>query len=80
MRITLSLDDDVANLLKEEMRRSGSSLGQTVNGLLRLGLVASGSKARKPFVVTPLSLGLPHGMSYDNVEDLIEALEGPAHT
>ena len=79
MRTTLSLDDDVVNLLKEEMRRSGSSLKETVNDLLRRGLMASGSKTRKAFVVTPLALGLPAGLSYDNVEDLIEALEGPAH-
>jgi hypothetical protein len=79
VRTTLSLDDDVANLLKKEMRRSGSSLKETVNDLLRLGLMASGGKTRKAFVVTPLDLGLPPGLSYDKVEDLIETLEGPAH-
>jgi len=31
------------------------------------------------FVVTPRRLGLPEGMSYDNIERLIEALEGPLH-
>jgi hypothetical protein len=29
--------------------------------------------------VTPLPLGLREGLSYDKVEDLIEALEGPMH-
>lgn len=80
MRTTLSLDEDVAGLLKREMRRSGASLKETVNDLLRLGLMASGKRTRKPFVVTPLPLGLPAGSSYDNIEELIEALEGPAHT
>ena len=38
----------------------------------------SDRETRKPFVVTPLALGLPPGLSYDNAEDLIDALEGPA--
>jgi len=29
--------------------------------------------------VHPRPLGLPSGLSYDNVEDLIEALEGATH-
>ena len=79
MRTTLSLDDDVANLLQKEIRRTGSTFKETVNRYLRLGLVASKQPARKKFVVTPLPMGLPPGMSYDNVEELIEALEGPGH-
>ena len=39
----------------------------------------SGKQERKRFVVHPRPMGLPAGLSYDNVEDLIEALEGPAH-
>jgi hypothetical protein len=73
------LDNEVANLLKEEMRRSGLWLKETENGLLRRGLMASSGKTTKAFVVTPLAPGLPLGLSYDNVEDLVEALEGPAH-
>lgn len=79
MRTTLSLDEDVAKLLRRELRRSGASLKATVNHLLRLGLMASGSQQRKAFVVHPRRLGLPAGLSYDNVEDLIEALEGATH-
>jgi hypothetical protein len=68
VRTTLSLDDDIANLLKKEMRRSGASLKETVNHFLRLGLMAPRSQGRNPFVVTPRPLGLPLG--YDNVEEL----------
>ncbi len=46
---------------------------------MRLGLIASKRPARKKFVVKPLAMGLPPGLSYDNVEELIEALEGPLH-
>lgn len=79
MRTTLSIDDDVANLLEKEIRRSGSSFKEAVNHYLRLGIMASKRRESKPFVVTPRPLSLPPGLSYDNVEELIEALEGPAH-
>jgi hypothetical protein len=79
VRKTLSLDDDVANMLNKEIRRSGTSFKEAVNHFLRLGLMASKQQKRKPFIVTPLRLGLSQGLSYDNVEELIEAIEGPLH-
>lgn len=39
--------------------------------------MASSKPERKPFVVHPRPLGLPPGLSYDNIGDLLEALEGP---
>ena len=41
--------------------------------------MAAKHPARKKFVVKPLAMGLPPGLSYDNVEELIEVLEGPLH-
>jgi hypothetical protein len=41
--------------------------------------MASGKPPAKPFVVHPRPLGLPPGLSYDHVEELIEALESPLH-
>lgn len=79
MRTTLSLDDDVARLLDKETRRSGSSFKEVVNRFLRLGFMAAKRPARKPFVVAPRKLGLPPGLTYDNVEQLLDAVEGPAH-
>lgn len=79
MRTTLSLDDDVSKLLEKEVRRSGASFKEVVNRLLRLGLMATKQPARKSFVVTPRKLGLPPGLSYDNVGQILEELEGPAH-
>lgn len=77
MRTTLTLDDDVAALLNKEVRKSGEPFKQVVNRYLRLGLTASKQPPRKPFVVKPLNLGLPPGLSYDNVEELLDYLEGP---
>jgi hypothetical protein len=76
VRTTLSLDDDVARLLQKESRRSGASFKQTVNHFLRLGLGGGKKSEMKPFQVTPRSLGLPPGLNYDNVEELLDAVEG----
>ena len=80
MRTTLSLDDDVSSLLEKEIRKSGTSFKEAVNRYIRLGLVASKQKASpKRFVVKPMDLGLPAGMSYDNIAELLESIEGPSH-
>lgn len=51
-----------------------------VNYYLRVGLdVQAQMTSAKPFVVRARPLGLPPGLSYDNVEELIEQLEGPLH-
>jgi hypothetical protein len=77
MRTTLSLDDDVARLLDKESRRTGASFKEVVNRFLRVGLMASKRPARKPFVVKPWDISPPAGLSFDNVEDLLDTLEGP---
>lgn len=79
MRRTLSLDDDVANMLAREIRRRGVSFREGVNHYLRLGLLAAKRPSNKPFTVTPRTLGLPTGLSYGNVEELLESIEGGMH-
>jgi hypothetical protein len=74
VRATLTLDTDVANLLKQEVRKSGEPFERVVNRFLRLGLTGK-QAGRKPFVVTPINLGLP--ADYNKVEELLEYLEGP---
>jgi len=75
VRTTLTLDEDVASLLRKEARKSGEPFKQVVNRFLRLGLTAPKVPARKPFVVKPINLGLP--ADYTKVEELLESLEGP---
>lgn len=80
MRTTLTIDDDIAKLVEDEVRRSGDTFKGTVNRLLKQGLMASkGPSEAKPFVVTPFPLGLKPGLSYDSISDLIEEAEGPYH-
>jgi hypothetical protein len=70
---------DVARLLRREICRTGASLKSMVNYFLRLGLAAPERRENRPFVVRARPLGLPPGFSYDNIEDLVEALEGTTH-
>lgn len=82
MRTTLSIDDDVAKLLDQEVRRSGDSFKGTINRLLRLGLTASARPdGEKPFVVKPIPLGIGAMLDRHNgkVSALIDELEGPHH-
>lgn len=80
MRTTLTLDDDVASLLKKEMRRTGAPLKVTVNTLLRSTLASPPSRPKpKPFKVRPIDLELPEGVNLDKTSAILEALEGPMH-
>lgn len=74
MRTTLTLDDDVAALLKKEARKSGEPFKQIVNETLRRGLVCGKQLPRKQFKVKPWNLQVP---SFEKVEELLEHLEGP---
>jgi hypothetical protein len=74
VRSTLTLDDDVFALLRQEIRKSGRPFKEVVNERLRLGFTVEKQPARRPFKVKPINLGLPH---YDKVEELLESLEGP---
>jgi len=79
VRTTLTIDDDVAKLLEQEVQRTGASLKETVNSALRSGLVKGKKPATKPFRVESFPMGLPEGLSYDNIAELLDALDGPLH-
>jgi hypothetical protein len=79
VRTTLTLDDDVMNLLEQEARQTGASFKQVVNRRIRLGFAAPVGQTRKPFKINARPLGLPPGLNYDNVAELIEAIEGAEH-
>jgi integrase len=80
VRKTLTIDDDIAVLVEQEQRRTGESFKSTVNGLLRLGIMNSRqSAAKKPFEIIPRPMGLPPGLSYDCIPELLDKLDGPYH-
>jgi hypothetical protein len=80
MRTTLTLDDDVAFGIKKAQHEDPSrSFKQIVNDLLRTGLRSKTAKvsSKRPFKVEPLNLGLREDLNFDNIEELLDQLEGP---
>jgi hypothetical protein len=79
VRTTLTLDRDVAEALKKEIRRSGRGLKATVNEALRRGLRLAGRPSRPPrFTVEPQSLGIRPGVDLDRINQLVDELEAEA--
>lgn len=53
---------------------------ELVNEYLRMALNAKrGAPEAKPFRVRASSMGTIPGLNYDNIGELLEQLEGPAH-
>lgn len=75
-RTTLTLDDDVAAGLAREARRTGRPFRAVVNEAIRAGLERP-SRARPPFRVEPHDFGAPPGLDLDDIEGLLDRLEGP---
>jgi hypothetical protein len=80
MRTTLTLDDDIATRLQAEARRSGRTFKVVVTEYLRAGLAQRRAlKSVPPFRVEARNIGGPlPGLSYDNIDALLEEVEGPA--
>ncbi len=80
LRTTLTLDEDVAAKLKAEVRRTGHSLKQVVNEVLRRGMnTPLPALTQKPFPILARDLGLRPGYSLDNIGELLEQIEGPLY-
>lgn len=77
MRTTLTIDDDLAGILKKKASQQGHSFKAVVNDLLRAGIVASGdtSPNRKPVKVVAKPLGLKPGYDPDKLNQLVDELE-----
>jgi hypothetical protein len=79
VRITVTLEDDVAARLNAEARKAGRPFHDVVNECLRRGLArgdGAGSVVR--FTVRPCDMGpLRPGTSLDNIEQLVERIDGP---
>lgn len=79
MRTTLTIDDDVAfGLRRLQEADRNRSFKEIVNDTLRKGLKPTNQKqAKKKFKVKAFSLGLREGLSLDNIEELLDQVEGP---
>lgn len=72
----MTLDRDVAEHVKKEMRRTGRALKAVVNDALRRGLSIGGKPPRPPrFTVSPHAFGLKPGVDPDRLNQLVDELE-----
>ncbi|HEX2756278.1 MAG TPA: CopG family transcriptional regulator [Candidatus Limnocylindrales bacterium] len=75
-RTTLTLDDDVADRLAREARRSGRSYRAVVNAALRRGLDTV-IDASEPFRLNSAEMRRRPEFDLDHIEDLLDRLDGP---
>ncbi len=75
MRTTLTLDDDVADALKEHARQFDLPFKQVVNDTLRRGLSPASAKAQTPYRVKPNHSGLRHGVDILRLNQLSDELQ-----
>jgi hypothetical protein len=76
MRTTLTIEEDVAQEIRQRMADKKLPLKRVVNDALRAGLSKTGKKERTTrFVVKPWPLGLKPGIDHDKLGQLIDQLE-----
>jgi hypothetical protein len=80
VRTTLTLDDDIAAKLEAEARRSGLSFKEVVNTMLRIGIATRRGRLPRPgFKVKALQLEpLDPNLQFDNIEALLDQVDGPS--
>ena len=74
MRTTLTIDDDLANSLKEQARQRKVPLRQVVNDALRRGLEQETNGDKPPYRVRSLNLGLRPGIDETNLRHIDEEM------
>ena len=76
MRTTLTLDPDVEQLLRREIRRTDSNMKAVVNDALRLGLGMRGKPPRSSrYKVQPHDFGVRPGVDRDRFNQLVDEME-----
>jgi len=80
MRTTLTLDDDLAGLLKQRARELGIPFKDAVNRTIRAGLGEAAAARRGPAPkVIPHSFGFRPGVDLDELGQLLDELEAEAY-
>ncbi len=76
MRTTLTIDDGIAQALKELAHRSNKPFKQVVNETLRAGLSTARARRSKRYKVKPAALGgVSPGIDLDKAPALADAIE-----
>ena len=81
MRTTLTLDDDVAGLLKQRARQAGVPFKEIVNRTIRAGLgePADRSQRPRPRKTISHSFGFLPGIDMDKLGQLADELESESY-
>jgi hypothetical protein len=80
MRTTLTLDDDLAGLLKRRARELGIPFKEAVNRTIRAGLGEAVAARRQPAPKTiPHSFGFRPGIDLDKLGKLADELDAEAY-
>ena len=76
MRTTLTIEEDVAQQIRQRMAEKKLPLKRVVNDALRAGLSKTGKKEKiPPFVVKPHSFGFLPGIDHDKLGQLLDQLD-----
>jgi Ribbon-helix-helix protein, copG family len=77
MRTTLTIDDDVAAMLKHLRRSRDASLKELINEALRRGLrdIDAPAKERKRYRTPSVDLGTPRIAKIDNISEVLAVIE-----
>ena len=75
MRTTLTLDDDLAYVLKQRAKLLDQSFKQVVNDTLRRGLLPGSDAKRRPFRVRPISSPYAPGIDPLRLTDIANDLD-----
>jgi hypothetical protein len=78
MRTTLTLDDDLAGLLKQRAQELGVPFKEAVNRTIRAGLGEAGLRQRAAPKTIPHSFGFRPGVDIDKLGQLADELEAEA--
>jgi hypothetical protein len=80
MRTTLTIDDDVADLLSRRARELGLPFKDIVNQTLRAGLGEEAKQRQHPVPkVIPHAFGFRPGIDLDKLNQLADELEAEAY-
>ncbi len=76
MRTTLTIDNDIADYLREQTRLHEKSFKQVVNETLRRGMSPTANdKPRKPYKVRTFSSGYAPGVDRLRLNDVLNELD-----
>jgi hypothetical protein len=79
MRTTLTIDDDLAGILRRKSRELDKPFKELVNAALRKGLAENLEAKENTVVVRPHDFGVSPGLDLDRLNQLVDELEVEDH-